>query len=175
MDDPAPVATPQPESPPPIGSPLAILPGAVLGLDVGNRRLGVALLEPRGAYVHPLKIILRGKGHDDWADLRRLFRMHECRGFIVGIPLLKDGAEGEQARAVRCYLKALRRQWPTTWVALVNEHLTSFEVENPEGVEWSPGRRPASDDRAAAAILRRYLEEGPVEILPVADATPKQG
>ena len=150
------------------GDPLQQLPGNVLGLDVGNRRLGVAVLATDGAHIHPLDIVERGRGKDDWALLQCLVRKYRTEGFIVGMPLLPSGDEGDQSKAVRGYVNALRERYPGIWIALVDERHTSSDAAlELQGVGLSAkAQRGRLDALAAANILRAYLELGALEIVP---------
>jgi len=142
--------------------------GCLLGLDVGGRRLGVALLEPRAALATPLRVIERGKGKDDWGELARLVKMHQTVGFVVGLPLLPSGGEGEQAHATRQYVKELRRRYPKSWIAFADERYTSAEAE--DGLHelgmTAAERKKGHDARAAVLILKQYSEHGALEIIP---------
>ncbi len=121
----------------------------MLGLDVGERRIGVAVSEGRIAV--PLTII----DHTNRArDIERVAEIAEREGaqaIVVGLPLAPDGGEGEQARLTRRFGEQLAERVPVP-IAYQDERLTTTEVAGQRG------RGKPIDDLAAAAILQRYID-----------------
>jgi putative Holliday junction resolvase len=138
-------------------------PGPVLALDVGDQRLGVALLQHNGKLPEPLKTLQRGQG--DWNELQRFHKLHQVHGFWVGLPLMPSGDESEQCEKVRRYIKGLRKRFPYCWIGLVDERGTSQDADLAMGdrdlnfASWKQQR----DAEAAAAIARIGIEAGLLE------------
>ena len=123
----------------------------MLGLDFGERRIGVAVSE--GSIAVPLTII---EHKNRAADLARIVALAEREGataIVVGMPLAPDGGEGEQARLTRKFGEQLAASVAVP-VAYQDERLTSLDVASARAGRKS---RPI-DDLAAAAILQRYID-----------------
>jgi putative Holliday junction resolvase len=146
--------------------------GRMLGVDVGERRIGVAVSEGRLAV--PLVII---EHESRGADLDRVVRIaleQEASTVIVGLPIGMSGEEGEQAKRTRRFGDALARRL-TAPVIYQDERLSSAQVTGAAGGRIERARtagaqrggrreRPRIDDLAAAVILQAYidsLEQGP--------------
>ena len=132
-----------------------------LGLDVGDRRIGVALSDPTGALATPLAAIDRRASQGGIETVLRLAREHEAAAIVAGMPVSLDGGIGPQARAVQSFLAALSEACPLP-IHTVNEQYTSAEAEQrlrDVGVE--PSREPGRVDALAAAIiLQEWLDTG---------------
>ena len=129
----------------------------VMALDVGQKRIGVAVSDPEGITAQPLATINR-----DGSELEVLRSLCEETGaqrLVVGLPLLMDGSEGEQARASRSFGE-LAGEYTGLPVAYQDERLTTREAEAVAAEARLPrrARRSASDRIAAALLLRAYLE-----------------
>jgi putative Holliday junction resolvase len=134
----------------------------LMGLDVGERRIGVAVSDPLGKTAQPLATIQRDETVVD--QVLGLVRESGAERLVVGLPLLMDGSEGEQARLVREFARTLA---PTLDVPIdfVDERLTTREAEavlSRGGVKRGQ-RKEASDRVAAALILRAYMDGSPGE------------
>jgi putative Holliday junction resolvase len=139
-------------------------PGKLLALDVGMRRIGVAVCDPLWLSARPLTVLVRRSRNEDFAELARLVAAHEAVRVICGLPLNMDGSEGSQAQTVRKWAlrlaQALRailgRPVP---VAFWDERLTTFAAN-----EWLAGKadrlgvQPGEDAVAAAVLLQSYLD-----------------
>jgi putative Holliday junction resolvase len=129
-------------------------PRRLLGLDVGERRIGVAVSEGRIAV--PLSIIEHTNREGDIKHVLTCAREQDAAAIVVGLPLHASGDEGEQARRTRRFGDdlAARTDLP---VHYQNELLSSVDAE---AAAVAGGRRKQKhlDDRAAAIILQRYLD-----------------
>ncbi len=127
-----------------------------LGLDIGEKRIGVALSDPLGIYAFPLET-LRG------IDSRRLreYVVEKVREgvttAVVGLPLTMTGREGREAERVRKYAEELRSVEGLE-VVVWDERLSTVEAEKrlKEVGGWRRGRK--ADAEAAAVILQSYLD-----------------
>jgi putative Holliday junction resolvase len=139
-------------------------PGKLLALDVGMRRIGVAVCDPLWLSVRPLTVVVRRSRNEDFAELARLVAAQEVVRVICGLPLNMDGSEGSQAQTVRKWAlrlaQALRailgRPVP---LAFWDERLTTFAAN-----EWLAGQadrrvvQQGEDAVAAAVLLQSYLD-----------------
>lgn len=133
-----------------------------IGLDVGESRIGVAATDPLGMTAQPLETIKRDDG--SVKRVADLVRELEADAVVVGLPLLMDGSEGEQARKVRRFAEELGDSIEVP-INLVDERLTTKEAEAVliQGRLRRGKRREATDRVAAALILRAYIDSLPEE------------
>jgi putative Holliday junction resolvase len=142
--------------------------GRVLAVDYGRKRIGLALSDELGLTARPLETIVRANRRDDMRRLRQVVRQHGVRRVIVGYPLHLDGTTGAMAAEATRFAGRLRKELGLE-VELVDERLTSWEADEilRETRQLTRRARKASDDVAAAVILREYLERkrcnGPAE------------
>ena len=132
-----------------------------LGLDVGDRRIGVALSDPSGTLATPLAAIDRRATGGGMGAVVDLATRHEAAAIVVGLPVSLDGTIGPQAQAVQSFCKALGDSCPLP-IHTVNEQYTSAEAERrlrEVGVEPSRDRGRV-DAMAAAIILQEWLDAG---------------
>ncbi len=134
----------------------------LLGLDVGEARVGVALSDPAGVTAQPLETVPR----DDKAAERiaEIAREAGAETLVVGLPLRMDGTEGKQVELVRDFAESLaaRLEVPLEYV---DERLTTREAEAVlvQGGVKRGRKKEASDRLAAALILRTYMDSLPGE------------
>jgi putative Holliday junction resolvase len=140
--------------------------GRLLGVDYGERRIGVAVSEGRVAV--PLIIIERQARGADLDRIADIARDQDAAGVVVGLALGEAGEEGEQARRTRRFGEALRRRIGVP-LFYHDERWSSARVAGAAGgrVERGGaasaarrGGRARIDDLAAAVILQSYLDDG---------------
>jgi putative holliday junction resolvase len=136
-------------------------PRAILAIDYGRRRIGLALSDECGLTARPLGILPRTNRRHDVMRLRELCRDHAVGSIVVGWPVHLDGTPGTMAAEAARFAERLRKQLGLP-VDLLDERLSSWEAE--QVVSASGPRKRASlrksktrDDLAAAVILRDYL------------------
>jgi len=136
----------------------------VLGIDLGARRVGLAISDPSRTLARPLATI-RVSSPQDAVDqvMREVARLcGEEEGLatiVVGIPRRLDGTATEQTRAAEAFLEALVASTPLP-IAREDERLTSREAESRLAVrerDWRI-RKAKLDAAAAAVILQDYLD-----------------
>ena len=139
-------------------------PNRYLSLDVGDRRVGVAVGSYDTGYCEPLETLLRSKDGQDRAliaRLRELNKVHKAAWLIIGDPLNMDGSVGTRAEICRAYAKRMKQAMRQLTVEMADERLSSFEadewMEN-DGVRKSQ-RKAKRDAYAAAVILTDYFRE----------------
>ena len=79
----------------------------LLGIDLGDRRIGVAAGDTANGAVTPLQTLRRGTPESDAAIIRRLCDERGASAIVVGLPLHLDGSEGEQAQRTRAWVEAV--------------------------------------------------------------------
>lgn len=135
-------------------------PGRILALDVGEKRIGVAVSDPLQILARPLTVIRRAARTEDFSRIRRLVEEHGVIQIICGYPLSLDGTEGPQGRRVRRYAEALDEAL-TPPIVLWNESYSTVEADivmQTTRPNLSPReRREWVDAVAAAVILQSYL------------------
>ena len=136
-------------------------PGRILCLDVGEKRLGVALSDPSQVIARPFTVVRRGARVEDFATIGRLVEEQGVVRIVCGYPLSLDGSEGPQARRVRRYAEALE-QALTAPVVLWDESYSTVDADRVMQLtrpRLSPlERRGWVDAVAAAVILQSYLD-----------------
>jgi putative Holliday junction resolvase len=141
-------------------------PDAILGIDLGERRIGLAIAERDGLAARPLATIPRARSLDpgeDAASLERATRGASIVELVVGLPLEASGAHGPMAEMVTAWARTIgdRLGLPVT---LRDERLSSHLAESrlgpmPRGRSGGPPSRTQRDryrarvDREAAAII----------------------
>jgi putative Holliday junction resolvase len=133
----------------------------VLGLDVGERRIGVAVGDPTGIVVTPMSAIQRSSLEDDLRAVVRLAGDQEAGIVVVGVPISLSGRIGPQARLVQRFIRALAREAPVP-VYSQDERFSTVEAERllREGGHQPSRDKGLRDSASAAVILRAYLDSG---------------
>ena len=133
--------------------------GRVLGLDVGSRRIGIAVSDPLGITAQGLETLQRRNKRQDFAALERIVREYGVRQIVVGLPLRMSGAEGTQSDKMQGFAEDLRKRFRLP-VHLWDERLTSAEANRLlRETELSIEKRAKAVDRMAAMlILQGWME-----------------
>lgn len=134
--------------------------GRVLGLDVGTRRLGVAVSDPTGTVASPLATIPRRAPAEDARALAALAAEQEATTVVVGLPVTLAGREGPAARSVRAYLAELAPLLPELALELADERLSTVAAERAlvGGGVRRRARREVVDQVAASVFLQTWLD-----------------
>lgn len=130
--------------------------GRVMALDLGEKRVGVAISDPTGTIARPLAILPRTPRRALIKALRRLIAEHGVERVVVGLPRSLSGAEGPQAQWTRREAELLARHLPVP-VVLWDERLSTATAETYRALRGERRRTPI-DAEAAAVILQDYLE-----------------
>ncbi len=133
-------------------------PLRLLGLDVGDRRIGIAVSDPTGSLATPVAVYHRRDRASDIRHMARLVQELEASGIIVGLPKNMNGTEGPQAEKTREFALALTEAGLT--VALWDERLSTVEATRRLVEAGRKGKsiRQRIDSEAAALILESYLD-----------------
>ena len=141
--------------------------GRIIGLDVGERRIGVAVSDPSGTLARPVTT-LRTSGLDGDAlqvslnEITRLAADDPLEAIVVGLPRRLDGSPNAMTPRVERFAERLRDRAGVA-VTLQDERLTSVEAESRLAVrkkDWR-ARTDQLDAAAAAIILQDYLDSRP--------------
>jgi putative pre-16S rRNA nuclease len=131
-----------------------------LGLDLGTKRIGVAVSDRSGTIASPLTVIERGRSQRaDHAQIAELVRAEEIDCVVVGLPISLSGDAGPAARAARSEAEALATVVGVP-VESHDERLTTVTAERSlaEAGVRGPARRQVVDKVAAAVILQSWLD-----------------
>lgn len=125
-----------------------------LGLDLGEKTIGVAASDATRMIASPLEVIRKTKFTDDANRLFRLMDQRKASGLVIGLPLNMDGTEGPRAQSCRAFARNLERIRPVM-VAFQDERLSTTAVERflVEEMDLSRKRRAEVVDRNAAAFI----------------------
>jgi putative Holliday junction resolvase len=131
----------------------------VLGLDVGSKRIGLAISDPLGITAQGLETIHRQNKRLDFAQLEKIIREYEVTEIVVGYPLRMSGAEGIQAEKMQRFAEGLRQRFPLP-IHLWDERLSSAQANRLlRETEMSIKRRgQVVDQMAAVLILQSWMD-----------------
>lgn len=134
--------------------------GRVLGLDVGARRIGIAVSDALGITAQGLETLQRTNKRRDFEHLQQVIRQYEVREIVVGLPLRMSGAEGTQSEKMRGFAAEVAKRFGLP-VHLWDERLTSAEANRfLRETELSIEKRGKAVDRMAAVlILQGWMEQ----------------
>jgi putative pre-16S rRNA nuclease len=132
--------------------------GRVLGLDLGDARIGVAISDPEGRLAVPLGTVPTGAPQDLKA-IAKLVTENDVSAIVVGHPISMSGAAGPRARQAEEFAGALR-SFLDIPVELHDERLSTVEADRALREAGASGRerRRAVDRSAAAIILQAWLD-----------------
>jgi putative Holliday junction resolvase len=140
----------------------ALRPARIMALDVGARRIGVAVSDPLGITAQGIDTIQRKNKRTDLEVLRRLLAQYQVQEVVVGLPLRLSGAEGTQSEKMRVFADDLHRHLNVT-VHLWDERWTSTEANRLlRETDLSIEKRAKAVDRMAAIlILQSWMQAHP--------------
>jgi putative Holliday junction resolvase len=134
----------------------------IAALDLGRRRIGVAVTDAAAMGAHPVGIVERHALKQDLEAIAAMLRDRRVSVIVVGLPLNMDGSEGPAAQSARKFAAALAAALGVT-VELFDERLTSFEAR--ERLSEMPVRKGARksglDALAAVVILESWTQAHP--------------
>ena len=134
--------------------------GRLLALDVGDRRIGLAVSIPPGSLILPAGHIQRRNRRADIAAILDAATTRDAVALIVGMPYDALGRPGEQARKIQSLVRSLERATNIP-VLTVDESYTSHAAETDlrQADPTAPPSRGDIDSAAAVAILRRFVAQ----------------
>jgi putative Holliday junction resolvase len=131
----------------------------ILGLDVGARRIGIAISDPLGITAQGLDTLHRQNKRLDFEKLEKIVREYGVTQIVVGLPLRMSGLEGTQAEKMQLFAEELRKRFQLP-VHLWDERLTSAQANRLlRETEMSIKRRgQVVDQMAAVLILQSFMD-----------------
>src|SRR5688572_13919491 len=132
----------------------------VVGIDLGSRRIGVAVSDGLGLTAQPHATIARHGGVRDLQAIAAVVAQQGAGLVVLGLPLDPEGREGTAARSARAFAERLRGAL-TVPVEMIDESFSTVEAEAILlEADLSRARRKQVVDRlAAAVILQRWLDQ----------------
>jgi putative Holliday junction resolvase len=133
--------------------------GGLIGLDLGDKTIGVASCDPDRKLATGVETIRRSKFTADARRLLALAAERNAAGFVLGLPINMDGSEGPRAQATRAFARNLSKLTELP-IALWDERLSTAAVERDLiAADVSRAKRAAViDQHAAAYILQGALD-----------------
>ena len=131
----------------------------LLGLDLGERRIGLALSDESGLIAQGLPTLQRTNLRKDLAALKNLLEKYEVETVVLGLPLNLDGSCGPRARAVLEFKKKLQNCLPVPVISW-DERLSTQAAQRclrQADLKWRK-RRKLADQLSAVIILQNYLD-----------------
>jgi len=133
--------------------------GALIGLDLGSKTIGVAVSDPDRKLATGVETIQRKAFKLDAARLLVIARDRAAVGFVLGLPINMDGSEGPRAQSTRAFARNFSKATELA-IALWDERLSTSAVERELiGLDMSRARRAkVIDEHAAIFILQGALD-----------------
>ena len=135
------------------------LPRRIVGFDVGDRRIGVALSDPLGFTAQPLFTLHRTSRRADLKVVARVLRKHQVAEAVVGNPLYMSGDQSPQAAKAQAFAEEIRNEFAIT-VHLWDERLSTTQAHRhlDDAGHATMGRKAIIDQVAAVLILQSWLD-----------------
>ena len=130
----------------------------VLGIDYGERRIGLALSDPLGVIAKPLKIIDRKKNTNYITEILSTFKEKKANLIVVGLPITLMGKYSKQTKIVQKFIDELAQVGKIPVVS-IDERLSSIAAKKSlqeQGIKTGHNKEMI-DEIAAALILQEYL------------------
>jgi len=133
--------------------------GALAGLDLGTKTIGVAVSDGLRRVASPLETIRRTRFSDDAARLQEILSARDIRGLVLGLPLNMDGSEGPRCQSSRAFARNFSRVRAMP-IAFWDERLSSVAAERAllEADTSRKRRGEVIDQVAAGYILQGALD-----------------
>jgi putative Holliday junction resolvase len=138
----------------------------VLGIDLGTRRIGVAVSDSAGTVATPHQVVARsGDDLADWATIAVIARELGAEQLIVGLPLSLDGSKGPAATRAEDEARGIAKATGIP-VELHDERLTTVAAARAPRERTRKKKRRVVDDAAATLILQSWLDVHGVHTVP---------
>lgn len=138
---------------------MVLMTGRILALDIGKKRMGIAISDPERIIAIPLRVTLRDRGETELENIAFLVQHYEVERVVVGLPLSLNGGVSQETQRVQEFVQWLSQRLSVpvdTW----DERLSTVAAEKAMiecGVRREK-RRAQRDAIAAALILQGYLD-----------------
>jgi putative holliday junction resolvase len=133
----------------------------LVGLDLGEKTIGVAVSDATQSVASPLDLIRKTKFTDDAAALFKLMESRKAAGVVIGLPVNMDGTEGPRCQSARAFARNLLRLRADLPIAFWDERMSTMAVNRMliSEADMTRARRADVVDKAAAAwILQGALD-----------------
>lgn len=131
--------------------------GRIVGLDIGSKRIGVAVSDELGLIARPLRVVPRRSYNKDVAAIAEIVAAEEADRLVVGLPLGLAGGSTEQTRRTLRLAEVLQARLPVP-VDLWDERFTTVTARRMAPPERRTRRAGSLDPIAAAVMLQGYLD-----------------
>jgi putative Holliday junction resolvase len=140
----------------------------ILGLDVGDKTIGVAVCDELGLTAQGVEVIRRSSPARDFARLAELVATYGVEAIVIGLPKNMNGTIGPRGEAVQGFAAEVEAAFPAVKVSLWDERLSTVAAERSLiAADVSRAkRRQVIDKMAAVFILQGYLDSLPPHKLP---------
>ena len=131
----------------------------ILGIDYGNKRVGIAVSDSLGWTAQPLAT-LKMHGHQELlTEIKEYIEKYKVEKIVVGMPYNMDGTMGKRAEITQAFINFLKKNIDIP-IEIQDERLTSSQAENIllEADVSREGRKKVIDKLAASLILQSYLD-----------------
>ena len=131
----------------------------ILSLDVGEKRIGMAVSDALGLIAQQLETLVRKNEQDDFKRIKDIIKDREISEIVVGFPLNMDGTEGPKAAEINKFIEGLKKECSIP-IKIWDERLTTREADRIlRAADVSRKKRKRLDDKLAAQlILQSYLD-----------------
>jgi len=129
----------------------------LIGLDIGDVRVGIAKADFMGIVITPIKTVTRAELFNELRDLMIDFTITK---FVLGLPKNMDGTIGDQAIKTKNYAQEIAKEFPHVEIVFEDERLTSeaaAEILKGKGLKINEKNRDMIDMYAAAVILEQHI------------------
>ena len=133
-------------------------PRSVLGLDIGQKRIGLAYCDALNITVSILPAVIRTKDFFELDTIKDFISIHNIQGIIAGLPLDEKGRMTYQANDCKTYADLVFNKFKLPF-AYVNEHSSTWESLNRFGLKRD--KTGLIDSLSAKIILEQWIREGP--------------
>lgn len=131
-----------------------------LGLDIGDRTIGIAVSDPLGLTAQGVETIRRKNDERDLCRLGELMQQYSATHLISGLPKNMNGTEGERCAIVRAFCKKIQARYPGVNITYWDERLSTVAATRTflEADLSRKKRKRVIDKMAAVYILQGYLD-----------------
>ncbi|MDO4721354.1 MAG: Holliday junction resolvase RuvX [Peptostreptococcaceae bacterium] len=135
----------------------------ILGLDIGEKRIGVAMSDLLGMFAQPVRTIERKSNDSALREIAEILAKEGVVKVVVGLPKNMDGSEGYQAEYTRRFAEKLKERYPTMELIYRDERLTSrMARQSLSHIRMEKAKEKKLIDTVAAVhILQNYLDARP--------------
>ena len=133
-----------------------------MALDIGSKRIGVAVSDPLRLFAQPVETIGSQGKKKDIARVAELVAERDVGVIVLGLPIRTDGTEGPEAAKTRRFAEAIEEAIDGVTVHLQDERFTTSQADRVliEGGVRRKKRKEVIDQMAAVLILQSYLDSG---------------